>query len=186
MSVVHVAVTRNVRSGMEEQFDAKLLSFIRESMSSEGVLGVHILRPAPQTGSREYGVLRTFESEEAAEKFYASELFHRWLDDAEPLVEGEPEHRRLTGLEAFFRSGRGAMPPRWKMACLTFLGVFPAVLFWSTVLLPVLEGQHWLVFSVAVNVCVVVTLTWLVMPCITRIFHPWLQTGHAERISISR
>ncbi|MCU0706978.1 MAG: antibiotic biosynthesis monooxygenase [Pirellula sp.] len=174
MPVVHCAVTRRVRPGCEEQFDEQLLAFVRQSIATDGVVGVHILRPAPGNNDREYGVLRSFESEAAAEKFYASDVFNRWLLDVEPLVEGEPEHRKLTGLEAFFRSERGWMPPRWKMAILTFMGVLPVALLWSHLLGPMLSNQHWLVRAASINVAVVSTLTWVVMPFLTKLFHSWL------------
>ncbi len=118
--------------------------------------------------------MRSFESKAAAEKFYASDLFKNWLSDVEPMVEGEPVYRRLTGLEAFFRSERGWMPPRWKMAIVTFLGVLPAVLFWSNLLGPMLSNQHWLVRAASINAAVVATLTWGAMPLLTKLFHPWL------------
>jgi hypothetical protein len=174
MPVIHCAVTRRVRRGCEEQFDKKLLAFVRESIATDGVVGVHILRPAPDNNDREYGVLRSFETEAAAETFYASDVFNRWLLDVEPLVEGEPEYRKLTGLEAFFRSERGWMPPRWKMAIVTFLGVLPVALLWSNLLGPMLSNQHWLVRAASINAAVVSTLTWVVMPFLTKLFHSWL------------
>ncbi len=97
MPAIHCAITRRVRPGCEEPFDEKLLAFVRESIATDGVVGVHILRPAPDNNDREYGVPRSFESEAAAERFYASDVFNRWLLDVEPLVEGEPIHRKLTG-----------------------------------------------------------------------------------------
>ncbi|MGE3181030.1 MAG: antibiotic biosynthesis monooxygenase [Phycisphaerae bacterium] len=174
MGDVHVAITRTVLPGAEEQFHEKLLQFVRRSMSAEGVTGVHILRPPPGSASREFGILRSFRDEAAAEAFYATELFAEWQREVEPLVAGNYTRRRLTGLEAFFRHGRGAMPPRWKMAIVTFLGVLPAVLFWTTILSPHLSATHWLARSALIIAAVVITLTWGLMPILTRLFHGWL------------
>ena len=41
-----------------------------------------------------------------------------------PLVEGEPVFRELNGLEAWFRAPHNPLP-RWKMAFLTWVAVWP-------------------------------------------------------------
>jgi antibiotic biosynthesis monooxygenase (ABM) superfamily enzyme len=90
------------------------------------------------------------------------------------MVVGEPVRRRLHGLEAFFRDTRHAPPPRWKMAVVTWMGVFPSVLLWSSLLPNALGGLPHLAVVAIVNVFVVVTLAWGVMPLLTRMFAGWL------------
>lgn len=182
MADLHFAVTRRVRPGYEAEFEANLLDFARSSMRVEGMAGVHILRPAPDSPTREYGILRSFESQSFADAFYESELFSNWQKAIADFVEGEPHRRQLSGLEAFFRSGKGVMPPRWKMAIVTFLGVLPSVLLWSNIIPPLLAGTHWLLTAAAVNVAVVCTLTWGVMPLLTKWFHSWLHAGLSEPV----
>ena len=182
MPVVHCAVTRQVRLGCEAQFDARLLKFVQETIAADGVVGVHLLRPPPKSSCREDGVLRSFESEQAAENFYSSDAFTKWVDEVQPLVEGQPVYRQLTGLEAFFRTERGVMPARWKMAIVTYCGVLPTVLLWSNLLGPALAERHWLLKAIAVNAAVVITLAWVVMPLLTQIFHRWLH--HPTSIEI--
>jgi antibiotic biosynthesis monooxygenase (ABM) superfamily enzyme len=80
----------------------------------------------------------------------------------------------MHGLEAFFRDPQHAPPPRWKMAIITWLGVFPSVLLWSSTLPNVLTGLPSLVVVAIVNVFVVITLAWGVMPMLTRLFAAWL------------
>ncbi len=170
---VHVAVTRVVREGSEAEFERLLKQFVSRSLEVPGSSGVLVLRPPSGSLSREYGLMRSFDSEMAATAFYESELFAQWLKDIEPLVHGEPVRRRLTGLEAFFR-GDSALPPRWKMAVVTFMGVLPVSLLWANMLGPLLTDMHWLVRAIAVNFAVVSTLTWIVMPLLTLLFHRWL------------
>lgn len=180
MPEVHIAITRVVKQGSESEFESSLRTFVNASMSAEGMSGVHVLRPAPNSRSNEYGVLRSFETEESAKRFYASRLFKDWTSTVQPLVNGSPIRRRLTGMEAFFRSGNSSSPPRWKMAVVTFLGVLPSVLFWASLLPPVLASVHWFIVSVIVNAAVVASLTWIVMPVLTKIFHPWIHSSDHE------
>ena len=53
--------------------------------------------------------------------FYRTAFFKDWLARIEPMVEGESTRRQLDGLEAWFRDPKGPMPPRWKMALLTWI-----------------------------------------------------------------
>ena len=79
--------------------------------------------PPPGSGSREFGILRTFPDEKERDAVYNSPMFHEWENRGRTLTEGEPEYRQLHGLEAWFRSPHRP-PPRRKMAPVTLLGVW--------------------------------------------------------------
>jgi antibiotic biosynthesis monooxygenase (ABM) superfamily enzyme len=170
---IHVAITRRVRSGCEEEFQRELREFFRSSFAHAGVQGASMLVPPPGSGSTEFGILRTFAGEAERDAFYASTAFLAWEERIEHLIEGEPEYRELTGLEAWFRSP-GGPPPRWKMAVATFLGVFPVVTILALTVGPLLASLHFLARNAVFNACVVLLLTWVVMPLITRLLHGWL------------
>lgn len=176
MANLHWAITHRVKPGREAEFEQKLHAFAQASMGENGMIGVHLLHPFENAASNEYGILRSFDSEADAERFYGSKLFADWKASVLDLIEGEPSRRQMSGLEAFFRSESRPMPKRWKMAIVTFLGVLPSVLLWSSLLPALLTGLHWLAVAVVVNAAVVATLTWIVMPWLTRIFHNWLQS----------
>ena len=105
MPDIHIAVTRHVKPGLEDRFDELLRSFVKETMTAQGVTGVHLLRPPTGSESREFGILRSFDDESSAEQFYGSARFQAWTEQVADLVEGQPLRRRLSGLEAFFRRG---------------------------------------------------------------------------------
>lgn len=173
-SPVHCAITVQVREGKEQVFDERLVLFLQKSLRCPGMTGVHLIRPAPGTDSHEYGILRSFESEAASRQFYESDLFQSYKRETEELVIGEAEMRPLHGLEAFFR-GSGSTPPRWKMAIVTWVAVFPAVLFWNWLVGSRLIMLPSLVTTGIVVALVVVTLTWFVMPRLTNLLSSWLQ-----------
>lgn len=175
MDVVHFAVTRQVKPGCEQLFEDALREFARESLRAPGTTGIHLIAPVPGTDGCEYGILRSFESEDASRRFYESDRFKNWQEQVTPMVVGAPQRRRLHGLEAFFRDTKHAPPPRWKMALVTWMGVFPSVLLWSSLLPQALSGLPQLLVVAIVNVFVVATLAWGVMPLLTRLFAGWLQ-----------
>lgn len=171
---VHVAVTVRVRPGMEAEFAELLTMFAQRSLDFQGATGVLLIHPVPGTASREFGIMRSFKTEEHCQAFYESDMYRQYKAQTAHLVEGDPVFRPLSGLEAFFRSGGHSLPPKWKMALVTYLGVLPAVIFWSSLLKPLLEDFHWLLVIAISNAAVVATLAWLMMPLLTRLFHKWL------------
>ncbi|MDS4042875.1 MAG: antibiotic biosynthesis monooxygenase [Candidatus Competibacter sp.] len=170
---IHVAITRHVRPGCEAEFQRGLREFFQASFSHGGVWGALMLTPPPGSGSREYGILRTFANAKERDAFYASPLFEAWDERARALTEGAPEYRQLHGLEAWFRAPNGP-PPRWKMAIATFLGVFPVATGLSLTLGPAIKNWHFILANAVFNACVVALLTWVVMPLLTRVLHAWL------------
>jgi antibiotic biosynthesis monooxygenase (ABM) superfamily enzyme len=124
---IHIAITRQVRPGCEVEFQQALREFFQTSHAHPAVLGATMLTPPPGSGSREFGILRTFTSEQERDEFYASPMFQAWEERAKPLTDCGWSYHQLHGLEAWFRSP-GGPPARWKMALVTLLGVFPVSL----------------------------------------------------------
>ena len=170
---IHIAITRRVRPGCEAEFQHALREFFQTSFAHGGVQGASMLTPTPGSDSREYGILRTFANEQERDAFYASPMFKAWEERARTLTEGEPVYRQLHGLEAWFRSPHNP-PPRWKMAAATFLGVFALAMILNLTLGPVIQSWNFVLRNAVFNACVVVSLTWVVMPLVTRLLQGWL------------
>jgi antibiotic biosynthesis monooxygenase (ABM) superfamily enzyme len=168
---IHVAITRKVLPGKEEEFKDALRRFLGDSFLHGGVHGASMITALPGTENREIGILRTFADQAERDAFYHSKLFKDWEAYASTLTE-EPVYRELTGLEAWFRSP-GA-PPRWKMALATLCGVYPTSLFLTYVLAPHIQGLHPAFRTLIVAGCMVGMLTWIVMPRVTKVLKPWL------------
>jgi antibiotic biosynthesis monooxygenase (ABM) superfamily enzyme len=171
---VHVAILRTVREGSEGEFERRVAEFFAEAANQPGVCGAYLIRPVAGSMRREYGILRTFRSEADMQRFYESPIYERWERAVRPLVEGEPQKRPLHGLEAFFR-GTDASPPRWKMALLTFVAVNAAVYFFSAVVPLVFGPLPMIVGFLLVNALVVASLTWALMPLLSKISGRWLK-----------
>jgi antibiotic biosynthesis monooxygenase (ABM) superfamily enzyme len=173
---VHVAITRRIKPGHEQEFQAALREFFAKSFAQNGVRGVGVLVPPPGSSSREYGILRSFANAAERDAFYASPLYAEWKKRVAALSEGEPETRELHGLEAFFR-GDGAVPPRWKMAVATYLGVVPVIMGLALTLGRLIHSWNFVLNNLVFNAFVVMLLTWVVMPLITRALQNWLQAN---------
>ncbi|NUP10941.1 MAG: antibiotic biosynthesis monooxygenase [Polyangiaceae bacterium] len=178
--MIHVAITRRVRPGHEEQFEQALRRFLRQAEERPETLGAFMLLPAAGASKREYGILRAFRDRAAEDAFYASDVYRTWSESVREHVEGEPEKRQLHGLEAFFRQDAASAPPKWKMAILTWLAVNPAVYVCSRVIPAIASDLPALALFALVNAGVVTLLTWVLMPIFVRLAKPWLTAAHSR------
>lgn len=181
---VTVQVIRVVRPGMEAEFEAALHEYIATSLSSPDQLGVHVLRPAPGSGSREYSVLRRFASIQARDDFAASPEFARWQKTVAPLVEGEPRYETLSGMETWFAlPGNPAIvpPPRWKMALVTLVAAYPLNLVLQRSIAPLMYDWPLPLKIWILSLCTVALLTWVIMPNLTRLLKHWLYPKGLQR-----
>jgi uncharacterized protein len=170
---IHVAITRKVKPGHEAAFEESLREFFQESLDHRGVLGVHLISPPRGSLTREYGILRTFADERERDEFYRSELFEKWQQQVAALTDGERSYRELHGLEAWFRAV--APPARWKMALLTWLGVWPTSFLVGWLIGPYVGKLPSLGSAAIIAGFIVVCLTWIVMPLLVKLFHRWLE-----------
>jgi antibiotic biosynthesis monooxygenase (ABM) superfamily enzyme len=171
---IHVAITRRIKPGCEQEFQLALKEFFARSLTHSGVHGAAMLVPPPGSTSAEYGIIRSFANAVERDAFYSSPLYLDWKKRVASLSDGEPEARELHGLEAFFRQDDPSPPPRWKMAIATYLGVVPVIMTLALTVGPLIRSWNFVLNNLVFNACVVVLLTWVVMPVITRILHRWL------------
>jgi uncharacterized protein len=141
-----------------------------------GYLGVEVFRPAGGQGG-EYRIVYRFDSVAHLRTWLDSEERAAWLARAEPHVAGPMRTQVLTGLEGWFTllTQPGAPPPPpAKMALVTWVTIFPLITLVVVATAPLVGGWP-LVVRLAVTTGVTVPLmTWVVMPRVTRLLHPWL------------
>lgn len=180
---IQVAVMRTVKPGCEAAFEQALHEFVQRSLTLPGQMGVYIIRPAPETDSRQYGIVRRFADRDTIEAFRKSPEYLEWTQKVAGLTEGPAKSEELCGLESWFTSpGQPlrALPP-WKMAVVTFIAVDIVTTLLSWVIGPLIQSWPFLLRNSAFNVGVVACLTWVAMPLLTRVFHKWLQPEQAKQ-----
>jgi len=172
---IHVATTRTVKPGCEEDFEKAVLAFFPDALKDTATEGALLLRPMPGSESRTYGILRSFASEQDRRDFYESDKFTQLQKAMKPYVEEDYSRRELHGLEAFFYDPSIIdHPPRWKMALVTWLGVWPTVYVVSNLVGRQVSGWPSFLAAGFVTFLVVLVLAWGVMPTLTGLLKPWL------------
>jgi uncharacterized protein len=65
-------------------------------------------------------------------------------------------------------------PPRYKLALLTWAGAYVVITLLLALLGPTMASWPLALRTLLTSTTIVVALTWLIMPRITRLFRPWL------------
>jgi uncharacterized protein len=73
------------------------------------------------------------------------------------------------------QNGAPAGPPRYKLALLTWAGAYLVITVMLALLGPVIASWPLALRTFVLSVTMVVALTWVVMPRLTRLFGGWLQ-----------
>ncbi len=175
---ITVLVNRIVPQAGEAAFTASLKELLRDFGRFPGTAGSRVFRRAVGD-SVEFSILQHFASQADHDAWLASPDFVRWRSEVAPPV-ATPDHvHRYSGMDAFFVSAKAPdAPPRWKMALLLLLVVFPMSLALSVWGAPVLARVPVLVGTLITSVCMVWLMTYVLVPILTKVFRSWLQPEH--------
>jgi antibiotic biosynthesis monooxygenase (ABM) superfamily enzyme len=178
---VTFAIARRAKSGKTEEFERWLDDIIHEAMKFKGHMGVNIIRPSNMSNP-EYVIILRFDNFENLEKWEKSEIRKKWIEKGKDLIEGKAKMEKQTGLEFWFTPASAKasteveqqQPPRYKMAIVLTGIIFVLV---STLLPRVEQATVGLpvLLSTFVGVAIMVLLmTYVIMPSVTRLLRPWL------------
>jgi antibiotic biosynthesis monooxygenase (ABM) superfamily enzyme len=172
---VTVVVRHRVRPGKEAEFEEWLRGISGAARSFEGHRSLNVVRPG-DLRRPEYLVFFQFDTFANLEKWEKSEERLEWLKRVAPLTVRSSPWERHTGMEVWFSPHAGQVqPPRWKMAIVTLLAIYPLVLLVQVTVAPLLEPWPLLLRTLVISSLFVCLMTYVVMPLMTnRVFGWWL------------
>jgi antibiotic biosynthesis monooxygenase (ABM) superfamily enzyme len=177
---VTAVATRRVKPGREREFEEWVSGILTAANKFPGYLGSEILRPS-EHDDNEYKIIFRFDHASNLHAWENSEERQRWLRQSRPLLLQEEKVDVLTGLETWFtlpsKSGEPA-PPRYKMAIVTWLAVFPVVAVIFSVFGQWLSLLPTLLRTLVFTLVMVTLMTYVIMPRMTRLFSFWLYPDH--------
>jgi antibiotic biosynthesis monooxygenase (ABM) superfamily enzyme len=172
---VTVLISRVVTPGRENDYRQWLIRMITAAEAAPNNLGVVVLSPEA-SASNVFSFVHRFADEAALEAWENSDTLRSLLTEAEAF---STLHRQVaTGMEAWFTlAGPSAptVPPRWKMAVLTFVIVYVL----TAIIIPIERAvlpESWSFFAtnILTNALIALLLTYLILPATTKLLHPWL------------
>ncbi|WP_037676614.1 antibiotic biosynthesis monooxygenase [Streptomyces griseus] len=172
---VTTVLTWRVRPGHEHEFEEWTHQVTRCARRFPGNEGVAWLRP--QDGGHRFHAVLRFSDPHRLTAWLESDERAEWHARIEGIASEESTERQSTsGMETWFSLPGTAVqsPPRWKMVLTTFLGAYPFTLLIQWLVTP--RTTEWpLPLRAAVFPLVLLpTLTYLVMPRLSRLLRLWL------------
>jgi antibiotic biosynthesis monooxygenase (ABM) superfamily enzyme len=170
---VTVVITRKAYSGKEKEME-EIMRGIRDAAGKfEGHLEGKVHLPE-ESGSKDHVVIFRFDTEDNLRKWNESEERKHWYEKLNGLVAEEKVHT-FSGLESLFPCNCPHLPPpRWKMALLLIVVLYPLVNVLSQAYGLLLGEAHILLKTFCSIVTSVILTTYFIMPFVTRIFSGWL------------
>jgi antibiotic biosynthesis monooxygenase (ABM) superfamily enzyme len=172
-------ITREVLPGREadyQEWSQRFLAAVGRLPGYQGatLIGRHmlVLRFADKQSLRQWN-----DSQERKTLTAESDAFSRHVYE-------EP-----SSLETWFAiPGMGAVdpPPRWKMALATTPAAYVLILAILAVLSPISESWSRAASNAVVTVVMVVLLTYVAMPIVTRLLRPWLYPAQTRQVREGR
>jgi antibiotic biosynthesis monooxygenase (ABM) superfamily enzyme len=169
---------RCAKPGCEAEYETLVREMFAIMRTSQGFLGADILPPEEAGGA--YQIIVRFASEADLQQWDASPARAAIHQRLRNVAEDEPAYRRLSGLEAWFTSAvvpATMHPPRLRMAVVTWLGIFPTVSLVLWFIAPLLHDVPFLLRTGLLTALIVVTMTWVVMPRLTKLMRGWLNSA---------
>jgi antibiotic biosynthesis monooxygenase (ABM) superfamily enzyme len=174
-SAVMRIARRKARPDCGAAYEALVRGMFGDARTFPGFMGAEVIPPESADG--EYQVVLKFATATQMAAWDASEVRQTWHTRLDAVADGPPEYRRLTGLEAWFIPASlpaNKPPSRARMAFVSWLGIFPTVALLQLTIFPYMTTWPFLLRIGVFTALVVLAMTWLVMPRLTRWLRPWL------------
>ncbi len=173
---VTAVASRRVKPGREQEFEEWVSEILGAAAEFPGYLGSNVIRPS-ESGDDEFQIVFKFDHASNLKQWEVSQERHHWLRKSRDLLLEKEKVRVLTGLETWFTltSHPGEpSPPRYKMALVTWIAVFPLATAIFAITQPLLGGLPTVLRTLVFTITMVTLMTYVVMPRMTRLFSFWL------------
>lgn len=177
---IGVVVSRRVPIAKVAAFEAALGELKQISSKQSGEIACDVLRGTVTSGARDYFIAYRFADEMRLRAWESSPERRALVERIDALAIGG-RRRELTGLEAWFDLPPGQLsPPRHRMAFVTWLGIWPLVSLALWLLTPYLSLLPFLFRTATLSALIVLIMTYVVMPQLTRLAEPLLRAAAAR------
>ncbi|QIA02729.1 MULTISPECIES: antibiotic biosynthesis monooxygenase [Pseudomonas] len=183
---VTLIVKHRVKAGFEQPYEAWLRNIVSVAGREEGHLGVDVMR-SQQGGLALFTCVLRYCSTEAMQRWLDSPQRQKLIDEAAPMLADGDQTEVNAANEFWFTplAEAGSPPPRWKQAVVTLLVILPHTLLVPLIWGPLLQLNaflsNYVVATFLITLTIVVSVVYVFMPPVTRLFAPWLEAGQSHK-----
>ena len=171
-----VVVSRRVRKGQQEAFEALSSQMTERASRFPGYLGTAMFRPA-SPDDPVYRIVFKFRDRETLTAWEESEERAELLEQIESLLVRPSEREVTSGIVTWFTlPGQNPVqpPPKWKMTIVSWLALYPAVTLVFVIFGDLLAQVPLLLRTMIVTIVVMGLMSYVLMPRMTKWFKFWL------------
>lgn len=171
-----VVVSRRVKKGNQEEFEALSSKMTERASRFPGYLGTAMFRPA-SPDDPEYRIVFKFRDRESLAAWEASNERAELLEQIESLLVQPSEREVTSGIVTWFTlPGQNPVqpPPKWKMTIVSWLALYPAVTLVFVIFGDLLAQVPLLLRTMMVTIVVMGLMSYVLMPRMTKWFKFWL------------
>lgn len=174
---VTVVISRRIKPGHEAEFEDLCNRLTQAASRFTGYLGGNLFRPAT-LDDPEYRIIFRFSSQKTLDTWHNSPERTLLLEQIAPLL-ASPDSRDIHyGIAGWFelpvRMVSISPPPRYKMTLISWLALYPIVTLVFALFGPILAPLPLPVRTLLVTAVVMVLMSYVAMPRMTRWFRGWL------------
>ena len=173
---VTVIVSRKVKASHAAAFESLSAEMTKRASRFDGYISTAMFRPA-SADDPEYRIIFKFADGESLARWEDSTERQEILEQIEALLISPSERELVSGLVTWFSMPSKnplTPPPKYKMTVVSWLALYPAVtlIFW--LFGPRLNELPLLLRTLVVTAVVMLLMSYVLMPRMTRIFAFWL------------
>jgi len=176
VSPLTVVVSRRVRKGQEAEFERLSSQMTERASRFPGYLGATMFRPSSPEDP-EYRIVFKFRDQDTLAAWETSDERTELLERIESLLLKPSEREVTSGIVTWFTlPGQNPVkpPPKWKMTIVSWLALYPAVSMVFVLSGDLLAQLPLMARTFLVTVVVMVLMSYVLMPRMTRWFAFWL------------
>ena len=170
-------ISRSIKPGYEKDYDDWLRRFLEFERKALGYLGTTVVLPGSTSSNIRY-IIRRFTDKASMDIWDNSPEVQKLLQEANRY--STRHYETATGLETWFMlpNLKPLMPPpRWKMAIVIFVAAYTTSMLSRSLLGFLLSDWPLTASTVVYSTILVISLTYLLLPILSRIFKQWLYPG---------
>ena len=170
--VTTVVVSRKIKPGCEKDYDDWLRRFLILGRKVPGYLGTTTIMET-STDAAVRHIIHRFSDKASLDAWENSEELRKLIEEVDNY--STRYLQKATGLETWFTLPESKVivaPPKWKMAIVAFIGAY-CISSVAQYILSFLRQQP-LLFNLFMTIILVIGLTYLAMPLLSRLLRRWL------------
>lgn len=185
LDAVSAVITYRISPSGKEEFSNGLKKLINSLRLAEGYLGSKVICRIA-SGVVEFLFIVTFDTEERLSNWQKSPEVCEWEHEATALFIEGPRRDTFRGAEIWCVLNDSAQavdpPPKYKLAIMSWLGIFPLVSLFLGIGGPYLNRMTFWPRVIVLTVVIVALMTYVVTPWLKRRLEGWLQSGSRSRV----